>query len=237
MKWQVLRDYDAVSREAADTVMEVLKSNPRAVLCLATGASPTGLYRLLVAAQKRQPAAFAQVRVVKLDEWYGLPMDHPSTCEAYLQEHFVGPLNLPRDRYLAFNSKAVNPQRECARIGRALERWGGIDLAILGLGVNGHLGLNEPAAELMADAHVAKLTRQSKQHAMLKDVGALATHGLTLGLGQLMKSRQILMLVSGASKRKALAQMSSGRISTRVPGSLLQLHPHVTALCDRAAHG
>lgn len=237
MKWRVLRDYDAVSREAADMVLEVLQSNPRAVLCLATGASPSGMYRLMVEEQKRRPTVFEKLRVVKLDEWYGLPMNHPSTCEAYLQEHLVGPLKLPRERYLAFNSKAANPQRECARIGRALERWGGIDLAILGLGVNGHLGLNEPAAELMADAHVAKLTPQSKQHAMLKDVGARATYGLTLGLGQLMQSRQILMLVSGASKRKALAQMSSGRISTRVPGSLLQLHPRVTALCDRAAHG
>lgn len=236
-RWQVLRDSAAISRAAFSLVTELLEANPSAVLCLATGASPLGLYQLLAEEHQRRPALFSQVRIVKLDEWYGLPMDHPSTCEAYLQEHFVGPIRLPRERYLSFKSDAADPQRECARISRALARWGGIDLAILGLGVNGHLGLNEPAAELSADAHVAKLTRQSQQHAMLQQVGARATHGLTLGLAQLMHARQILMLVSGQSKRQALQQMSSGRVTTKAPGSLLQLHPRVTLLCDRAAHG
>lgn len=235
--WRVMRDGSAVSRAAFRAVMDLLKANPTAVLCLATGASPLGLYQLLGKECGRRPSFFSQMRVVKLDEWYGLPMDHPSTCEAYLREHFVGPMKLSPGRYLSFKSDAADPQRECTRVSRALDRWGGIDLAVLGLGLNGHLGLNEPAADLMADAHVARLTRQSRQHSMLQQEGARVTHGLTLGVGQLMRSRQILMLVSGNGKRSATRAMSTAHITTMAPGSLLQLHPRVTLLCDRAAHG
>lgn len=208
-----------------------LKAKPDAVLCLATGASPEALYALAA----REPSLFAKARIVKLDEWYGLSPDHPATCQYYLQRNFVGPIGISRDRYLAFKSDAADPGRECARITRGLAKWGGIDLAILGIGVNGHLGLNEPADELIPQTHVATLTAQTKTHAMLKDTGAHATKGLTLGLAQLLQSRQVMMLVSGTSKRKAMARLLKGKLTTQLPASMLLLHPQAICICDKAA--
>ncbi len=223
-------DESSMSRSAARLVMQRIAAKPDLLICLATGHSPTGLYQHLVRASQRDPRLFRAIRVIKLDEWHGLPPDNPATCEAYLQEHFVGPLRIDPRRYTAFRSDARNAEAECRRISRRLDAIGPIDLAILGLGRNGHLGLNEPGGFLHSDAHVAKLARLTLRHEMLKDVGRPVKRGMTLGMGQLMAAQEILLLVCGPNKRIAMQQLRSCEISTHWPASLLHLHPKVTCI-------
>jgi galactosamine-6-phosphate isomerase len=148
----------------------------------------------------------------------------------------VTPLGLG-DRYVEFDGLAGDPPAECARVARWLERHGPIDVCVLGLGVNGHLGFNEPADALQPHAHVAKLSQASLAHAMVHGRAAPPTYGLTLGMADILQSRRILVLVAGAAKQQTLRQLLSGRITTQFPASLLQLHPAVQLLCDEAALG
>lgn len=237
IRFAVVEDEAAMSRRAAALVLQRITGRPDLLLCLATGASPTGLYQRLVQTCQKQADLFRQIRVIKLDEWHGLAPDNPATCQAYLQQNFIGPMKIDARRYTAFRPDAADPEAECRRISRKLAAIGPIDLAILGLGRNGHLGLNEPGEFLTPDAHVAKLTQATLGHQMLKVAGRPVRRGLTLGMAQLLQSREVLLLVCGESKRPMMRQLKSGRVSTQLPGSMLHLHPNVTCICDRAAIG
>ena len=137
------------------------------------------------------------------------------------------------------HSKAIHsiPTPKCARIADWLDQNGPIDISVLGLGINGHLGFTEPAEYLQPFAHVAQLSQASLAHAMLAKSNVRPTYGLTLGMADLIQSRRILLLVSGPTKRDPLQRLLSGRISTEFPASMLQLHPNVLLICDRAAAG
>jgi galactosamine-6-phosphate isomerase len=231
MKPQVLADYEALSRRGADLMIESLRAKPNAIYCLAAGATPTRTYALVAEHYPREPGLFDQVRVLKLDEWGGLAMDEPASCEQFLQQTIAEPLGL-RDRYVAFDGQTADPTAEAKRIAGWLQEHGPIDLCVLGLGVNGHLGFNEPGPHLVPHAHVAKLAAESLNHAMLNQVRSRPTFGLTLGMADLLQARQVLLLVSGSAKSEQLHTLLRGEISTRFPASLLWLHPNFTLLCD-----
>jgi galactosamine-6-phosphate isomerase len=178
----------------------------------------------------------ARVRWIKLDEWGGLAMDDPATCEFQLRRTLITPLGAA-DRYTAFESQPADRATECARIAGWIASNGPIDLCVLGLGMNGHLGFNEPADRLTPHAHIAKLTEASLTHAMLEQTTGRPTYGLTLGIADLLQAREVLLLVSGASKRSPLQRLLSGQIETQFPASFLHLHPRVTALVDAQAKG
>ena len=234
MKPEIFPDYEAMSRAAANWLARELKRKPGALFCLATGCTPTRTYDLLAEKRHARPGLFRKLRVLKLDEWGSLAMDDPATCEAHLQRHIVQPLRLGQ-RYFGFESRPRDAESECARVQHWLDDNGPIDVCVLGLGVNGHLAFNEPAPFLRPHAHVAKLSRASLRHAMLDETGCRPKFGLTLGIADLLQARRVLLLVSGTSKREPLKKLLSGEITTRFPGSLLQLHPDVTLLCDAAA--
>jgi galactosamine-6-phosphate isomerase len=231
----VLADHEAVSRHAADWLIDRLRHNPSALWCLATGATPMRAYALVAEQGTREPALFAKCRVIKLDEWGGLPPDDPATCEHHLRSSLISPLGL-NERYVAFDSRPADPEVECHRIAEWLAANGPIDTCVLGLGVNGHVGFNEPAASLQPHAHVAQLSESSLAHAMLGQSAARPHFGLTLGMADLIQSRHVLLLVTGSAKRGPLRQLLGGRITTQFPASLLDLHPNVLLLCDAAAN-
>ena len=145
MRIEICQSYEALSLKAKEIVTSELGQHKALTLCAATGGSPTRMYELLVEEASRQPELFSQFTVLKLDEWGGIPMDHPGTCESYLRNYFVGPLQIPEDRYIAFQSDPENPEAECERIQQILDQKGPIDICILGIGMNGHIALNEPA--------------------------------------------------------------------------------------------
>jgi galactosamine-6-phosphate isomerase len=229
----VLPSHEAMSQRAAAWLIEAIRQRPDALLCAASGSTPNLAYELFAEQCFSAPSLCTRLRLIKLDEWGGLPMDDPATCETHLQRVLVKPLSLG-DRYASFVSDA-EPEPECQRIGAWLNKQGPIDICVLGLGLNGHLGFNEPHSFLRPHAHVAKLSDTSLTHTMLQQSGRRPTHGLTLGMADLLQSREVLLLVSGETKRAALARLLQGEISPQFPASFLHLHPAVTLLCDEAA--
>jgi galactosamine-6-phosphate isomerase len=234
MKPHVFADYEALSRQGADILIECLRHTPDALVCLAAGATPTRMYALVAEHYRREPKLFERMRVLKLDEWGGLAMDDPASCEQFLRQTLVEPLRL-QERYVAFNSQPADPASESARIADWLNVHGPIDLCVLGLGMNGHLGFNEPGPHLIPHAHVAELSAESSSHAMLDQARTRPTYGLTIGMADILQARQVLLLVSGPGKSGPLRILLRGEISTEFPASLLWLHPNVTLLCDSPA--
>jgi galactosamine-6-phosphate isomerase len=227
-------DHETMSRHAADWLAGYLRRMPNALLCLAAGATPTRTYQLLAERHATEPNLFAEVRIVQLDEWGGLVRDDPVTCARYLRDCLVDGIGL-RERFVGFDSRPDDAESECRRVAEWLASHGPIDACVLGLGSNGHVGFNEPAAALQAHTHVARLSSASLEHAMLKRARGCPAYGLTLGMADLLQAREGVLLVSGAQKREPLRRLLTGPISTEFPASLLALHRSFHLLCDAAA--
>ena len=232
LKPKVSPDHESLSRHAADWLAARLRARPDALLCLASGGTPTRTYELLAS----QPQRLRRARFLKLDEWGGLAMNDPATCESYFRRLLLAPLGRAH-RLHGLRSRPADPETECREVRAWLAVNGPIDVCILGLGVNGHLGFNEPAAALQPFAHVAKLSAASLNHGMLSNARNRPSYGLTLGMADLLASREILLLVSGRHKRAVLRRLLAGTVTPRLPASFLWLHPRVTLLCDEAALG
>jgi len=226
-------DYSEMSSLAAFLVREELEREPDMLLCTATGTSPEGLYRELAATAIQEKELFNQLRILKLDEWGGIPENHPASCEYFLKKNLLAPLNIPQERYISFHSDPGDPVAECKRIRSQLKKEGPIDICILGLGRNGHLGFNEPAPKLGSHCHVAELSEESLQHAMIASMDNKPTYGLTLGMKDILSSQLIIMLVSGKEKKQIAEKFLQGGVSSDLPASYLWPHPHVECLVDR----
>ena len=232
---RVFDNHESLSQQSAERVMRALAGKPDLLLCAAGGSTPLRTYQLLAEHYAQKPESFRSMRAVKLDEWGGIAMDDPGSCEGQLQKTLVNPLGLSNDRYYGFKSDAAEPDVECERIRNRLAAEGPIDLCILGLGMNGHIAMNEPAGSLQPAAHIAELTAATLAHAMLANTKSKPGFGLTLGMAEILASREILLLVNGAPKRKPLGRLLEREITTEFPASFLWLHPNWTLLCDRAA--
>jgi len=231
----VAEDYESMSQLAADLICREIRKNANLLFCVATGNTPTRTYQLLAKAYQKNPASLTEFRVLKLDEWAGLDMDNPATCETYLKKHLLNPLEINRDRYFSCSSIAENIDEECHRMDRIMKNEGPIDLCLLGLGLNGHLGLNEPAEHIFPMWHVTTLALESLDHPMLKISKARPFLGVTLGMRDLLQSRHILLLVSGSHKKDVLKKLFEQKITASFPASFLWLHSNATVLCDTEA--
>lgn len=229
----IAEDYEQMSQLGADQMYELIKDKPDSLICIATGSTPTRAYDLLAAKLKDEPAATGKLRIIKLDEWGGIPSDDPATCETYIKKHLVDPLQVTSDRFVSFESDPKNPEQEIQRIADVLEKEGRIDLCILGMGINGHLGFNEPAEFLNPDAHIATLTDTTKKHTMAQEAEHEIKYGLTLGMKDIMHSKMIILMVNGTAKQEPFKKFLSGEIKSQFPASLLCLHPNMIVLCDR----
>jgi len=221
------KNYEELSIVVSKMMVETIESNPEANVCLATGSSPSLAYDLFVDHVRTRNTDVSTLRFTKLDEWCGIPMDHPSTCESFIRTKLLDPLKIPEDRYHSFDSMTTLYDEEGRRIHEALNKHP-IDLCILGLGKNGHLGLNEPSRILVPFAHVAMLADQTKTHPMIE--GVVVTKGFTLGMQEIMNSKRILLIVSGEGKQDIVRKFLKQEISTRLPASFLWLHPDVDVI-------
>lgn len=224
-----------MSQRAYESIISDLEEHPEQLVCAATGNSPTGTYEKLAYRFTKNPECFKGLMLLKLDEWGGIEKKEPSSCESYLQKKVVQPLQIPRDRYIAFDSNPVSPEKECQRIQRAIEQKGPIDLCILGIGQNGHVGFNEPASSLSPHCHVAKLTPESLNHQMIHALGKKPSYGLTLGMGDILQSKKIILFLTGANKKDVIQKFLSKKVTTSVPASFLWLHPNATCYIDSKA--
>lgn len=235
LRIRVAENYEAMSREAAAIICAELRRKPTSLLCASAGGTPTLTYQILTVQCARAPHRFKQLRVLQIDEWAGLPRGHPATCAEDLRRKVLRPLLLSSDRFTGFRTDAPDREAECRRVARWLDENRPIDVCLLGLGRNGHVAMNEPAEALTPRAHVARLAETSRQHPLLKDLARKPTHGLTLGMTDILRSRKILLLVNSRSKRAALKRLMRPQITARFPASFLWLHPDATVLCDREA--
>jgi len=221
-----------MSREAALRVTAAATTKGDSLLCAPAGNSPAGLYQELIREAARKPDLFRRLRVVKLDEWLGVPASDAATCEHFLRSRLLDPLEIEGKRYISFNSEAVDPLRECATVQEELERQGPIDLCILGLGKNGHVGLNEPGPFVQPHCHVAKLSEETLRHAMMSSRETKPAYGLTLGIGDILQARKIVLLITGAGKERVIARFLDGTVTTDLPASFLWLHRDLEVLVD-----
>jgi glucosamine-6-phosphate deaminase len=237
---RILNDDVAVARAVARQVTSTLRQRPSSVLGLPTGRTPVRLYGLLRAAHAAGRADFGRATTFNLDEFLGLPADHPASYRTFMETHLFSHVNLPRRRIHFLDGMASDPDAECDRYEAAIEKAGGIDLMLLGIGANGHIGFNEPAAHLSADTHRARLepgTRRSNADLFDGRVSDVPREALSMGVGTIMRSRAIALIATGPGKAEAIARALLGPLTTRMPASLLQLHPHVEVYLDKAAAG
>lgn len=232
MKIQYCSNYEHMSWLAFDSIREDIKGSPNQLLCLATGNSPTGTYNKLVTFYQNHPAYFEELRIVKLDEWGGLGDDDPESCETYIRNKILLPLNIPDSRYISFQSNSAVPEEECKRVQKEINAQGPIDICLLGLGKNGHIGFNEPADSLSIGCHVGQLSATSMQHQMTNAMLDKPSYGLTLGMADILQSKKIILLVTGADKEKIIEQLLTAKITTQLPASFLWLHSNAECYLD-----
>ena len=229
----VLTDnYEKMSAMAAMVIRQTVEKNPKAVIVLATGHSPLLSYRLFVEEVKRTGLDVSGVTFVKLDEWLGLSESDEATCEYFIRKEILDPLAIKEDHYLHFISGAKDTAAECARVEQAYGELVQIDLVILGLGRNGHLGLNEPGEVLTGGVHVVDLDDKTKRHEMLSHTKQNVEKGITLGMENLFRGRKIILLADGEEKEAGLACYLGTNITTQLPVSLLKLHPDCLCLVN-----
>jgi glucosamine-6-phosphate deaminase len=235
---RILKDEKAVARAVAARVIATLAARPTAVLGLPTGRTPILLYARLREAHADGRGDFSRATTFNLDEFLGLPAGHPASYRAFMETHLFGQVNLSRRRIHFLNGVAKDPVAECARYERAIRRAGGIDLQILGIGANGHIGFNEPAAGLIGDSHPARLepgTRRSNADLFGGRPQAVPPTALSMGVGTILRSRAVILVATGAGKAEAIKATVEGLVTTRVPASMLQLHGAVEVILDEAA--
>ncbi len=227
-------DDAALSSALAAQVLETMVAKPSVVLGLPTGRTPLGLYREL----RERRLDWSQVRTFNLDEFAGLEPSNPNSYRAFMQAELFDHVSIDPANIGFLNGAAPDLKDECRRYEDAIEAAGGIDLQILGIGANGHIGFNEPAGGLCAHTHVAELERASRE-ANAQWFGGDWTNvpgrALSMGMATILNARRIVLIATGAEKADAVHGMIEGLITTRLPASLLQVHPRVTVIVDRAA--
>lgn len=232
MNIQYFTNYDEMSQRCSTIIIESLKENSNQLLCAATGNSPEGVYKNLADAFVKNPEIFNNLKIVKLDEWGGIPATHPNSCETYIKRKILRPLNISNNRYVSFESTPDSQELECGRVQMELKQKGPIDICVLGLGRNGHIGFNEPADVLIPYCHVARLSQESLHHQMVEDMQNKPTHGLTLGMADILQSGVIILLATGPNKKNTINDLLTEKINTGLPASFLWLHPNVHCFVD-----
>ncbi len=237
MKILCTRDYDHMSRQAANIISAQVILKPDSVLGLATGSSPLGTYRQLIDWYRKGDIDFSQVKTVNLDEYVGLNPEHEQSYHHFMHVNFFDHININHDNTHIPNGTNPNAAEECARYDGVIAALGGIDLQLLGLGPNGHIGFNEPDDCFTKGTHrvrLAEATLQANQRffASREEVPQTA---YTMGICDIMRADRVVMVVSGAAKAAIVKQAFFGPVTPQVPASILQLHKHFTLVGDEAA--
>ena len=239
MKVLVFESYEEMSRAAADIMADVVKSKPDGVLGLATGSTPIGMYNCLADMCKSGELDFSNVKTVNLDEYYPISPDNRQSYRYFMNENLFSKININIDNTNVPAGNAEDADLECQRYEKLIDSLGGIDIQVLGIGQNGHIGFNEPEEKLYAETHVTGLTESTMQAnaRFFSEDEVMPDKALTMGMGSIFKAAKILVLANGKSKRDAVNQLVSGRITTSCPVTLLNLHKDVTLICDKEALG
>ncbi|WEK56384.1 MAG: glucosamine-6-phosphate deaminase [Candidatus Cohnella colombiensis] len=228
---------EKLNEAAANLIISQVQTNPRAVLGLATGGTPVGIYEQIVHEYQRGMFSFRQATTFNLDEYVGLPINHPESYHSYMNHHLFSHIDLPQEQSHLPDGNATDLQAECDHYDQAIENIGHIDLQLLGLGHNGHIGFNEPSHALSRGTHIVDLAEETRQaNARFFDsIDSVPKQALTMGVGTILKAKKILLVVKGEDKAAIIARALQGPITTDCPASLLQTHPNLIVMLDEAA--
>lgn len=229
---------DAAADAVATFLAECLAVAPDLVLGLPTGRTPVAMYGALVRLHRQGRADFSRATTFNLDEFSGLGPDHPGSYHAYMARYLFDHVNLPADQRHLPRGRARSTAAEARRYDAAIAAAGGLDIAVLGIGTNGHIGFNEPAASLSASTHVVRLTTASRRGNAGGFGGVAArvpTHAISMGVGTILSARHVILIATGRTKAEIVRRALEGPVTTRVPASLLQVHPRAVIVLDRAA--
>lgn len=240
MKVTVFDSERVLARTLAVHIAAALGRNPSIVLGLPTGRTPIRLYHELGTLQRNGQADFSSATTFNLDEFVGVTPEHPGSYHAFMREHLFSRVNLNPVRINFLDGSAPEAETECRRYERAIEAAGGIDLQLLGIGTNGHIGFNEPARELIGPTHRVRLkesTRRSNAPLFGGDLEKVPKEALSMGVATILKSKRIVLIATGKSKARCIERVLDGPITTKLPASFLQVHRDVELMLDSAAAG
>lgn len=234
MKIIKVSDYDELSRKAGEIVIEKVKKRSSPILGLATGSTPEGLYRFLINDYINNHTTYKHVKTFNLDEYVGLGPKNPNSYYYYMKTHLFNHIDiLPENTHLP-NGVCKDLIKECLDYECLIEQSGGIDLQILGIGINGHIGFNEPGTSFESPTHVVKLEQSTRlaNSRFFTSFEETPTYAITMGISTILKSKEILLLVSGKEKASAFQRFLEGDVCEEFPCSMLKMHPNVTVIVD-----
>lgn len=236
MKLIIADTYEAMSRQAAEGLLRLLQSYNKPLICTASGASPTGMYRELVHLIKTNRIDTSNWYFVGLDEWKGMNGSDEGSCRYYVNDELFGPLNINERQICFFDGRANDLEEECKKVEDFIKQHEGIDVAILGIGVNGHIGMNEPGTPAALRSHVATIHSSTQQigQKYFKQPRQLDA-GITLGLATILEAEHLMLLASGTSKAEIIAQMLPTTSNEELPASLLKHHADLRIYLDKEA--
>lgn len=233
----IVKDYQELSQKSAEIVEDQILVKPDSVLGLATGSTPIGMYAELTEKYKAGLLSFENVKTFNLDEYCGLPTDNPQSYHYFMNQNLFSQVNIhPENTYLP-NGNALVMEQERKAYDIKIAEAGGIDLQILGIGVDGHIGFNEPSDEFSKGTNVVELDKSTIEanSRFFEDKSQVPRTAITMGIESIMNARKILLLISGANKKEIAHLALQGEITPRVPASILQNHPDVTVIVDEDA--
>lgn len=232
----ITANYDEMSEKAADTVAKILSAEPDAVLGLATGSTPMGMYRVLVDKFRRGEISFAKVKSVNLDEYVGLAADHPQSYAFFMDENLFSKVDIDKNNTFLPCGIAADSEEECRRYNALLSDLVP-DIQILGIGSNGHIGFNEPGTPFDSVTHVVELTKSTiKDNSRLfSSIGEVPEKAYSMGIKNILAAKKIVVMASGRQKARAVRDMLNAEISPACPATALRLHPDVTLIADEEA--
>lgn len=228
---------ELASSAAAVLIAGQIIDEPKSILGLATGSTPVPIYQELIELYHKGVIDFGNVTTYNLDEYVGLAPDHPCSYRRFMQENLFAHVNVPAERIHIPNGMAQNVEEECLGYDEAIAAEGGLDLQLLGLGANGHIGFNEPAEKFTTHSFCVKLTEQTLKdnRRFFEDDAVMPTHALTMGIASIMQAKRIVLVATGKNKAAAVKAMVEGPVDPNVPASILQMHRHATIILDAEA--
>ena len=237
MKIIICEDYEEICIKAANIVIEEIKYNPNAVLGLATGSTPIGLYKEFADLYNEGKLDFSSVKTFNLDEYYKIQQTNPQSYYYFMNEHLFSKVNLLPENINIPNGYADDPFDECIRYHKKIELAGGIDIQLLGIGRNGHVGFNEPADYLQSNTHLVSLTEDTiiANSRFFDSKGDVPTQALTMGMGEILNAKKILLFMYGKGKATITKELFNNKITTNIPATFLKMHNNITLIMDKEA--
>ncbi|ESU34030.1 hypothetical protein G3A_03230 [Bacillus sp. 17376] len=237
MKLITTTNYEELSQQAAKGIITRIKSNPALNLGLATGSTPTGLYQELIRDHMENSISYKEINTFNLDEYIGISKKDRNSYHYFMCEHLFEHIDIPLEQTHIPDGTAKDLDEECRRYEQFINEHGGIDLQILGIGQNGHIGFNEPGTPFDSRTHTIELAESTRKanSRFFESLEDVPKQAITMGIASIMDSKEIFLLVSGASKAKALATLMNGDVSEQFPASALKNHENVTIFADKDA--